>query len=180
MISRIIKVLVRVISLSLWLRLITLASTLIILNIKKTSSNSFLLFFIRRLETTSLSHPWQFWCKCSIGYVAIRDKSIRIYSIKVWHSCLNNTPASSTKILAVIYIRFPSNTNHLKGINKDEYRGSMSRGLLLIFFAQVHHELWLTSQYIFSYLPTNWLQFSSLSCVPQVQMEPAEKRWKQL
>ena len=39
-ISRIIKVLVRVISLSLWLRLITPTSTLIILDITKTSSNN--------------------------------------------------------------------------------------------------------------------------------------------
>ena len=43
-ISRIIKVLVRVISLSLHLWLITLTSTLIILDITKTSSNNCLLF----------------------------------------------------------------------------------------------------------------------------------------
>ena len=42
-ISRIIKVSVRVISLSLQLRLITLTSTLIILDITKTSSNNCLL-----------------------------------------------------------------------------------------------------------------------------------------
>ena len=42
-ISRIIKVSVRVINLGLRLRLITLASTLIILDIKKTSSNNCLL-----------------------------------------------------------------------------------------------------------------------------------------
>ena len=42
-ISRIIKVLVRVISLSLWLWLITPTSTLIILDITKTSSNNYFL-----------------------------------------------------------------------------------------------------------------------------------------
>jgi len=41
-ISRIIKVSVRVISLSLWLQLITPTSTLIILDITKTSSNNIL------------------------------------------------------------------------------------------------------------------------------------------
>ena len=40
MITKIIKVLVSVISLSLWLRLITLTSTLIILDITKTLSNN--------------------------------------------------------------------------------------------------------------------------------------------
>ena len=45
-ISRIIKVSVRVISLSLRLRLITRTSTLIILDITKTSSNNCLLFYI--------------------------------------------------------------------------------------------------------------------------------------
>ena len=43
-ISRIIKVSVRVINLSLWLRLITPTSTLIILDITNTSSNNCLLF----------------------------------------------------------------------------------------------------------------------------------------
>ena len=53
-ISRMIKVSVRIIWLSLWLRLITL----IILYITKTSSSRYLLFVIRRLKTTSLSHQW--------------------------------------------------------------------------------------------------------------------------
>ena len=53
-ISRMIKVSVRIIWLSLWLRLITL----IILYITKTSSSRCLLFVIRRLKTTSHSHQW--------------------------------------------------------------------------------------------------------------------------
>ena len=53
-ISRMIKVSVRIIWLSLWLRLITL----IILYIAKTSSSRYFLFVIRRLKTTSLSHQW--------------------------------------------------------------------------------------------------------------------------
>ena len=53
-ISRMIKVSVRIIWLSLWLRLITL----IILYITKTSSSRYLLFVIRRLKTKSLSHQW--------------------------------------------------------------------------------------------------------------------------
>ena len=51
-VSRIIKVSVRIISLSLWLRLITPTSTLIILDITKTSSNNCLLFVLEIQKLT--------------------------------------------------------------------------------------------------------------------------------
>ena len=54
-ISRIIRVSVRVISLSLRLRLITPTSTLIILNIKKTSSNNYLVL----LAHEAASYRWK-------------------------------------------------------------------------------------------------------------------------
>ena len=81
MISGIIKVEVNVISQSrrLRLRLITLTSTLIILDITKTESNNFLLYIVsKQIMTNALSHQTQFIFDTPYSYFAVPTRELDI------------------------------------------------------------------------------------------------------
>ena len=85
-ISRIIKVSVRVISLGLWLRLITLTRTLIILDITKTSSNK---FRCTRFALYLYSTKQSWIIKCIIKNWIIIANSALCASLAIYHLISN-------------------------------------------------------------------------------------------